>query len=97
MQLHQSVVRPAVGWRPAERALELSLRLSVAASLQQGSGKRLPDRIVPIGWLGVGQRVLQRSRLLEPRDGGAEVAFGLGHARQDQGARDAKYLLCRDV
>ena len=49
MQFDQSEVRPTVGWRSAERALELSLRLSVAASLQQGSGKRLPDRVVPIG------------------------------------------------
>src|SRR4030081_647215 len=97
MQFRQSVVRPAVGWRSAERTLELSLRLSVAASLQQGSGKRLPNRIVPIWWLGVGQRILQHSRLLEPRDGCAVVAFGLGHARQDQRARDAKHLLCRDV
>src|ERR1700737_1381646 len=58
MQFRQPVVRPAVRWRSAERTLELSLRLRVAASLQQGSGKGLPNRIVPIWWLGVGQRVL---------------------------------------
>src|SRR3954468_9120966 len=97
MQFRQSVVRPAIGWRAAERTLELSLGLSIAAGLQQGSGKRLPDGIVPIWWLGVGQRVLQRSPTLEPHDCSAVIAFGLGYARPDQCARDAKHLLCRDI
>src|SRR5258705_1636006 len=97
MQSSQSVVRPAMGWCSTERSLELPLRLGVTASLQQGRGKRLPDRIVPIWWLSVGQCVLQRSRALEPHDGGAIVALGLGYARQDQCARDAKHLLCWEV
>src|ERR1700730_11875175 len=58
MQFRQSVVRPAVGWRSAERTVELSLRLGAAASMQQGSCKRRPNWIVPVWWLGVGQRVL---------------------------------------
>src|SRR5262245_52749936 len=48
IQFRQTVVRPAIGWRAAERTLELSLRLSVAASLQQSGGKRLPYRVIPI-------------------------------------------------
>src|SRR5262245_26543 len=35
MQFRQSIVRPAIGWRAAQRALGLLLRLSVAAKLQQ--------------------------------------------------------------
>src|SRR4029450_8893087 len=78
IQFRQTVVRPAVGWRAAERTLELSLRLSVAASLQQSGGKRLPDRVVPIRRLGIGQRVLQRGRPLKTHDGPGGVAFWLG-------------------
>ena len=43
---------------PEFTPLELSLGLIVAAGLQQRGGKRLPNRIVPIWWLGVGKRVL---------------------------------------
>src|SRR5262245_23899537 len=42
MQLCQPVVRPAVGWRSAQRASELALCFGVAAGLQQRRGKRLP-------------------------------------------------------
>jgi hypothetical protein len=43
VQFRQSVIRPAVGWRSAERALELSLCLTVAAGLQ----RRCSDRLNP--------------------------------------------------
>src|SRR5690349_1556707 len=42
MKLRQPVIRPAVGRRPGERALELPFRLLVTVSLQQGGGERLP-------------------------------------------------------
>ena len=97
VQFRQPVIRPAIGGRPAERALELPLRLGVTAGLQQGGGKRLPDRLIPIGRLGVGQRVLQCRRPFEPDDGGAIVALGLGYACEDHRARDAEHLLRRDA
>src|SRR5215510_13494305 len=53
MQFRQSVVRPAIGRSSAERTLELSLCLSIATSLQQGSGERLPDRVIPIRRLSI--------------------------------------------
>src|SRR5262249_46916503 len=97
IQFRKSEVRPAIARRSGERALELLLRLIEAASLQQSSGKRLPDRVIPIRRLSIRERVLQRGRLLEPRNGYAGIAFDLGDARQNQCLRDAKYLLCRDV
>src|SRR6476660_7519262 len=37
IELGESVVRPAVGWRAGERALELLLGFAVTARLQQGA------------------------------------------------------------
>ena len=54
IQFCKSEVRPAIGGRSGERALELLLRLIVAAALQQSSGKRLPDRVIPIRRLSIG-------------------------------------------
>src|SRR6516164_8143727 len=48
IQFRKSEVGPGVGRRSGERAPELLLRLIEAASLQQSSGKRLPDWVIPI-------------------------------------------------
>src|SRR5262249_60080720 len=55
IQFRESKVRPAIGRRSGERALELLLRLIEAASLQQSSGKRFPDRVIPIRLLRQGE------------------------------------------
>src|SRR5262249_46092940 len=83
IEFGESVVRPAVGWRAGERALELLLGFTVASRLQQGGGKGLPDRVVPIRWLGVGQGVLHVGRAFKPNDGRAVVAVGLCDAGED--------------
>src|SRR5215475_910722 len=97
IEFGESVVRPAVGWRAGERALELLLGFTVASRLQQGGGKGLPDRVVPIRWLGVGQGVLHGGRAFKPNDGRAVVAVGLCDAGEDQCLRNAKNLVRRNV
>src|SRR5262245_63674594 len=97
IEFGESVVRPAVGWRAGERALELLLGFAVASRLQQGGGKGLADRVVPIWWLGVGQGVLHRGRAFKPNDGGAVVAMGWRNAGEDRGLRYAKPLVRRKV
>src|SRR5262249_20605140 len=53
IQFCKSEVRPGIARRSGERALELLLRLIETASLQQSSGKRLPDRVIPIRRLSI--------------------------------------------
>src|SRR5215469_14432885 len=53
IQFRKSEVRPSISRRSGERTLELLLRLIEAASLQQSSGKRLPDRVIPIRRLSI--------------------------------------------
>src|SRR6516164_6417105 len=54
IQFRKSKVRPGISRRPGERAQELLLRLIEVATLQQSSGKRLPDRVIPIRRLSIG-------------------------------------------
>src|SRR6516162_10102976 len=54
IQFRKSEVRPGIGRRSGERTLELLLRLIEAATLQQSSGKRLPDRVIAIRRLSIG-------------------------------------------